>query len=741
MSEAHIDTRLVRISLESTEGFEFERFAKQFFAVLVGADFVPLGGVHDDGADGMNASVYSDRRGQYWQFSVGAAVKPKIRATIKRLCESGLNPTVLFYATSQRIDHAAVLQDEIYRDLGVSLQLRDREYIETQVNHSPESRAAWRDHLGHRVDYLSTFGSSKSIRTTSTHVGSPDVYVFLRQEVDRRTNDGSLVDSVCDSLVLWALEGTDPDEGHLMSEEEVIRKVVREIPSVETTFAGRLPKRLEALATKVDGRRTINWHRKQGGYCLPFETRERLLDESVEDEKVRIAAQEEITSRVAAELSPEATDGEIEAAMEAALAAIHSAFAERGLSFARWVQSDVAADDPEHFASLSERIEESLRGAGLDADRFDPVFDAAKRAVGGAFYSSSLAERTYFGRLARTYVLLFSLQQEPRIVKYFQEMASSFRLYVGADQIIRSMSERYLPVEDQTTRLMLKIAQEAGATLLLTEPVANEVASHLRASDLEHRNWVKPFEEAGNVQQVLATNVPKILIRAYLYARLEDVSGRPDSWEEFLGQFCDVEATRQGTGLVSVISYLRSQIGMDFVSEADLRRMTNVDHVAELSKSLSASKSNDLLAENDALMALAVYADRRRHHEHPGNSPFGYNTWWLTDETRILSHTGALVAGNAGARYMMRPDFLLNFLALAPSAADVRSTFESVFPTMLGIRLSNRMPESTFHAVLKPLEEWNSWEPGRRVAAIEDLANQLMSDMNKQYQTRTPIVT
>ena len=45
----------------------------------------------------------------------------------------------------------------------------------------------------------------------------------------------------------------------------------------------------------------------------------------------------------------------------------------------------------------------------------------------------------------------------------------------------------------------------------------------------------------------------------------------------------------------------------------------------------------------------------------------------------------------------MRPEFLLNFIALSPTTEQIRRSYETVFPTLLGIKLSNRMREDVFH--------------------------------------------
>lgn len=733
--DATIDPRLVRLSLDGVEGFKFEDFGKEFFAAIQGPEFIPLGGVHDDGADGASGGLYSDASGHYWQFSKRADTKTKIKETIDRLRETGLTPTVLWYATSREVAHSQVMEDHFLQKEGVAVRIRDREYISHQVNHSPATRSAWQRHLASEVAYLGQAGSARTIGVTSPHTKHPDVFVFLQQEIDRRDGQTGLTHAVVDSLILWALEGTDPNEGRFMSEAEIEARILEAIPSVEPLIRRPLGRRLSALSTKSEGRRAIKYHRKEDGYCLPYEAREMLAAENLEDEELRVATTEALTSR-ATDALPDDENRADDAALiaECVLDAIRGAFAERGLDFANWVGADETPQGADHYSSINERLNEGLLASALPEERRTAAFEAGAIALRGAFYSSTATEREYFGKLARTYVLLFTLQQSPRVIHFFQEMAGDFRLYVGTDQIIRAISERYLPVEDRMTRLMFEMARAAGATLLLTEPVVNEVTNHIRLSDNEYRNYIAPMERAGMVDQALATQAPKILVRAYLYARITGGAGAPSSWEAYLKQVASPDDIRAGRGEDAITSYLRNQFGFEYVPEHDLVGMTDEKEVAQLAAQfVEKVNKSETLAKHDALMATAIYGDRRRKHEHPGNSPFGFSTWWLTDEAAILKATGGLTKANGGHRYLMRPDFVLNFLALAPTAHDVRQTYRSVFPTLLGIRLSRRMGAAAFHEAMKPLDEWDTLEDGRKGALVEELANKLKADMVRQY--------
>jgi hypothetical protein len=141
-----------------------------------------------------------------------------------------------------------------------------------------------------------------------------------------------------------------------------------------------------------------------------------------------------------------------------------------------------------------------------------------------------------------------------------------------------------------------------------------------------------------------------------------------------------------------------------------------------------------VLARNDATLALGVYARRKAKQESNARGEFGYRTWWLTREAAIITPAGKLIAEHDGSRFMMRPEFLLNFIALAPSAKSVRDTYASVFPTMQGIRLANRMADKPFLELMRQVDDAMELEEGRREAEVARLADKLMGDFGRKYR-------
>ncbi|MDO3702705.1 hypothetical protein Q3W71_13610 [Micromonospora sp. C28SCA-DRY-2] len=731
-----INTELVRVALDRVDGSTFERFINQFYPSVVGADFFPLGGVKDGGADAFGGDRVYEKGGSaeiFYQATVQEDFRAKIRHTVARLKEFGRNPRSLYYLTSRSIRHIDREEDTLGEELGVTIRIRDASYIVNHINSDKNTRNAFEEHLRHLTDFLRHVGSSTLI-TPTANVRSPAVYVFLRQELDRRGGNESLVNSVIDSLVLWALEGTDPEQDKFMTAEEVEQKILSEIPAAKALVAGRAQGRLESLATKGrPGGRKVTWYRRDRKFCLPFHSRELIEQQNLKDEALRLQVLNDFYAR-ASKNYPDMPEKSLRAIAHITLRAFQLVFEREGLEFSHFISQEAPAEYP----TMSDAVRDALAEARVSGARSIELGVACLATVRGCFYDSTPEERSYLGKLARTYTLLFTLNTEPKLVQYFQDMAADFHLLVGSDLLVRALSERYLPEPDRLTRNALILAARAGAKLILTQPVLEEVVGHLRASDFEYKNHIQPIEH--RITPEMAAAAPKILNRTYLYAKLDPLlsTTAPDSWRSFVEQFCDYGALHRPEALDEIRRYLQFTFSMSYQSTDDLKKVVEAATVDELTERLLVTKPDLRLAQNDALLACSVYGRREQNGETSQLTEFGYNTWWLTRETAILRHTRELVAANHGARYIMRPDFLLNFLAFAPSVDQARQTFGNVFPSSLGIQLSRNMGEAAFRQIMAGVRAAEALDDGRRNAAMARYADQLKSDFARKYLFELP---
>jgi hypothetical protein len=725
---------LFEVALDKIHGTEFEEFSSEIMSAVLGTNYVPLGGQNDGGADGFldDGCFESNVITRFLQASIVEGTAAKIRSTVNRLREVGRNPEVLIYTTSRVVPRIDQLQMELGEELGLNVMIRDQKWFASNGNSSARTKAiCWR-YLKPLVVYLNSPGSAKLI--DSSYLDSPSIFVFLRQEVERRSGTTGPYDAVVDALILWALEGTDPDLEIFMTRSEVRGKIESELPIARQMLDQLLDVRIEHLSSKEnESGREVRWHRKRDLFCLPFETRESVEEENEIDESVRICANDAFRSRLTEMNDPALDSDEVEQCVKVVNRAVQLAFEREGLSFSHFLEE---SESKENSYSLSDHVLEAMQVLGVrqaDSQRFG---EAAYKTIRESIYHSDIREREYFRRLSRTYGLLFTLKCDPAIIKYFQEMSGDLNIYVGADILVKALSERYLHPEDRMIRNMLQMAHEAGARLVLTEPILGEVWNHLKACDQEIRYELGVVQDEISLE--VARGIPFILMRAYFYAKLEPEShdGSPHTWEQYVQQICNYGDLHRPAGKESVRKYLQTTFSMDFVTKEDLLRVVDINMVNELATKIEPVKRRPELAFNDALMALAIYGIRQETGESTTVSTFGYRTWWLTNESAMLRQTHELVSSHASSRYMMRPDFLLNYLSLAPSAEHARQTFANVFPTTLSVRLSRRISEEDYVSLIEKVTEWKGLEDGRRSVAISEWTDKLKGDFERQYLTQ-----
>jgi hypothetical protein len=174
---------------------------------------------------------------------------------------------------------------------------------------------------------------------------------------------------------------------------------------------------------------------------------------------------------------------------------------------------------------------------------------------------------------------------------------------------------------------------------------------------------------------------------------------------------------------------------MKFLSEEELKTSVNHVKVQELATKLDEARpsKHEDLSYNDALMAYATYAQRRKNEESGIYDGFGFRTWWLTKETHVLNFSKALVESQGGVPYIMRPEFILNFVSLAANAENVRRAFSDMLPTTAGLQLGKHLSSATMHQLMGDAEEWGNRPPERISMMISDRANKLKHDQFKKY--------
>ena len=634
-----INLKVARIAMERTPGSSFEDFVNAFMPAMVGDAFVPLGGTQDGGADAFLDSGLFETGAPlvFYQASTEANSAGKIRRTVRRLREFGRNPKTVVYVTSRTVRYLDREENTLSSELEVLIKIRDCSYIISHLNDSAATRAAFNSYMAPSLAFLREIGGS-GLATTKTGT-APAVYVFLRQELERHSeNDTELVIALADGLILWALEGTDPD--HVVSSEHILSKIEAEIPGSGRVIQTVMPERLAHLAQIPKGEgRPVRRYRQSQQFCLAFDLRERLQADNGSDEILRISVLDGLEARISHALDSSAEDDLPRQLAELSITAIAGLFETQGLEFAAFLQG---GSEETQEGCVADQVDHLLEKQGLSPEIFGLAKDAVMSALQTAFYASSEDERLFFSKLSTTYTLLFCLSGNPQVVEYFHAMAADLRLYVGSDVLVRALSERYLRPEDQMMRNALAMIRDAGGILILSEGVLTEVATHIAATDSEFRENYAAVEAAINL--AIARNSDRILIRAYFYAKLRPPPGirGPYNWQNYVDQFCDNRRLRSQEGSEEIRRYLLSQFGLVYEDRAALADLCEEREVAHLSRLLVRSGKDPRLADNDALLANGVYATRRAGGELSQSSEFGFRTFRSarSDPSRVTDSKG-----------------------------------------------------------------------------------------------------
>ena len=105
-------------------------------AALDGRNFIPMGGVHDGGADGaLEKEMYQTESANiFYQMTTQSDYKAKIKQTGKRLREFSRNPRVRYYVTSKTIPQPDREGDSLTEELGVIIKIRDAKDMCFHIN-------------------------------------------------------------------------------------------------------------------------------------------------------------------------------------------------------------------------------------------------------------------------------------------------------------------------------------------------------------------------------------------------------------------------------------------------------------------------------------------------------------------------------------------------------------------------------------------------------------------------------
>ncbi len=716
-----LDPAIISLALETMDPMGFEAFGQIALTEVLGVGFEPTGGSHDGGQDGFLRQKQG-RPTQFVQISKEKDIRGKVRRTIERLKSSGRDPASVTFLFSESFPTKDELEDEIEKETGVQIRIHDRSWLSLQVAKSEHLKEI----LSERAS--ATINNLIDIRKTSIQTHTPaermSVIVYMDAHARSAPQETDLLTVAVDAAIYQALEGTDPDKKIFKTRAEITAAVESRFPAVKRRPSLDIGVRLERLSAKKNNPR-VRWYKKEDKYCLPYDVRNELSQENEIIRRLELDFLESVRGRARAILES-ATSDEIARIGQAVLTALARTFEHQGMNLAASFDSTKELEEVRTY----EFVRDEFAGKKGDNEKRELLVDCATRVLREVVYSGNSIERAYMFQLFKLFSVEFVIRGDERVTSYFKSMAKGLRLLVGADIIIRALSETCLKPESRATQNALALLEKAGAHLLITPRILEEVYTHIVAENKEFESYYKSWLPHATPELVGQSD--RILIRAFFYSYFE-----PDrhaialqNWRGLLELFGSANWFDARGHAEDFSAYLLNKFNLKMLGGAEVDSYVSEAHVRVLKAAILARReSSDILAENDAAAALYVNSYRDRNGERFGTSVYGYHTWWLTEEVQVLE---AAKAVRIPAMFAMNPQFLMNFFAASPAMHDLTKGFGEFFPTNFGLRITDRVNASTLKGFLRKANEAARQDEAAAKARMRQLSNELKAKLFAQ---------
>lgn len=698
---------------EIKDGFIFENYIHCFLGNKLGYKFIPVGGTKDGGVDGLNF-VYSinGKENEVFQISTESDIVGKIEDTIAKFQKNGKTVTRLTYVSNRDVKNIDSIVDDFFDTYKIPLRIFDLKWLSS---HSNDSQGIINCYYSFIDSYLHQFQKPGTSVVVSDLDSDPRIYIYLRQQLEKSKDSVELDKIVADGLILFALEGTDPDKELFKTFEEIEESVSEFVKFSSETLTKLLHERLEYLTTKP---RTVRYHSSANSYCLPYETRLKIQERNLIDgslAKAFLSETEKITKKHLNDESVRVKD-----VTTLINETIHKLYHKQGLEFSNFILKGDNEDVIEK--KLHEVVAEVVDESSVIEKNRTLVKNAMVLTIRETVYRGSENQIRYLKCLSNTYLTMFMLQWDPQVATFFQAMSSDMNIFVDNSIIIPALSEFYLDEKNKRHWNLLKASKKSGINLIINETILSELIGHFRMLRNKYYNNFQPMESLYcSEDEFLFIN--QIIIRAYYYAKLQ---GRVNSYEDFIENFLDSDLKSAEDDL---IIFLETEFGIKYTTNEELGVKIDKEEYDKVVNHLKDQKSADIKAENDANMILTIYKMRDVFKEKSTTGIFGFKTWWLSKDTSTYRSVIEVLGED---RYpiscYMRPDFIYNYIAMAPNKTEVDEVYNNLFPSLLGVNISYHIPDELANTIQKRMAEFVDKPPHRVKAIMRKLSNQLKSD-------------
>lgn len=696
------------------DGNIFEIFGIDFLVAVMSYTFIPVGRTKDKGIDGFQ-HIYTrnDSHKHIFQLSTELDHVGKIYGTIKKLNENSIEFDRLVYVTNRKINNAESFIDKVFEKTKIPLAIYDIRWFSAHSNQSEQTIKAYQIFVDTYLHEYSKPGRSQTVANLDT---DSRLYVFLGQQFDSKRDDLKLDDLLADTLILYALEGTDPDKKNLKSDVQIKDSIKKYLKFDPQLLDSKISERLIALSTKP---RKIKYHTKEQGYCLPYETRVEIAERNLKDEALFYNFYSQTQETIIKYFSD--VDVKVKDVEALITKVFNTIFLKQGLEFSNFVLMGDSHSVIEQ--NLNDVINLAVDESSVILTNKEKVKTALHLAIRDIVYNGTIEQRKFLKSLSNSYLMMFLLQWEPKLSTYFQTLASHLKVFVDNSIIIPALSEFFLDEGNRRHWNLLTGAKKAGISMFINETLLSELESHLKMVRNKYYISFYQMEDFYLNDEFELLFIDEILIRAYFYAKKK---GQVNTFDKFIDSFVDPELK---TVKEELIIYLKEMFGITFISNEMWDIKVNEEEKLKLAEVLSHKKDNNIKAENDAEMILTVYFLRNKYGETSDSGIFGYKTWWLSKDTSTYRAVcECFGADKYPVSCYIRPDFIYNYIALKPTSEEVNNAYNEIFPTMLGVNLSYHMPKEVSEAVQEKIKEYHLKPPVRVRQTLRILADRLKSD-------------
>ncbi|WP_263819153.1 hypothetical protein [Salinibacter sp.] len=698
------------------DGDLFETFAQNILSSEIGQSFIPHGGLKDQGIDGLNHIIHPTGNERIiYQISTSSRAEDKVLESADKLNENDIDYEQLKYVTNEKVPNKEAISINAFDKHGANVQCRDIEWITNVISTNDRAFSYYESFID---SYMHKFATSNSYDIElNDDISDPRVYVYLRQQWDDSRKGKDVSNALTDGLILYALEGTDPEKGELMSKEEIISELEEEAPTPLSTVKDNISDRLDVLSSKPN--RKVNFHTKEDKYCLPYSTRKEINGRDVNDAMLKDEFILSVDDRFSGHLDEEDTIVKTQNRYHLIKEVFKECFKQQGLEFSKFLEEN----DPELVKekSISDVISKVLDKSTVSDKNKKSVEDALSSTVRDILYNGSDEELQYLSDLSETYLMLFLLQSDPVVSRFFDEAAEKLRVFVGNSILVPALSEYPLNSRYKRYCNLLRTASRAGVDLLVDEGVIEELDQYLEST---LSTWQSRYEGNAEVYRSdprLIQSVDNILIRSYLYSKTD---GFTPGFESFLFNFTSVGNRHSDEEL---ITYLNDKYGIRYKNEENIEVDVEDQKIRNLTSEITKMDKSYEKARRDAKMIMNVYALREKHNEKSERGTFGYKTWWLSKESKTFKAVQKTLGKDKRNCYM-RPDFLHNYVSISPTKRESEGIFDDIFPNVLGLNLSRHVDGSIKSMIQRLIDDHRDKDPNRVASIIGGLMDKLKSE-------------